>query len=122
MVSGVPQGSILGPLFFLVFVNDLPEVIRHSLFLLFADDAKCARQICSQSDSSELQEDLDSLCEWSVVWKLKFKVPKCVLLRCCTHGAAIESTYTLNDNEVSVREVHHDLGVIISSDLSFGPL
>ncbi len=74
VISGVPQGSILGPLLFLVFVNDLPTVVSHSMLLMFADDTKCAKQIKTPSDSLQLQEDLDSLCDWSKEWKLSRNV------------------------------------------------
>ncbi len=56
MKSGVPQGSILGPLLFLVFVNDIPEVINHSEFSMFADDTKCAKLVKGLCDSDGLQE------------------------------------------------------------------
>ena len=77
VVSGVPQGSILGPLLFLVYVNDLPDYVIHSKLLLFADDAKCLKRIACSEDIAHLQEDLDSLNKWS----LKFKESKCVHMR-----------------------------------------
>ena len=98
VVSGVPQGSILGPLLFLVFVNDLPEVVKHSLLYMFADDTKCAKLVRHLSDCCELQND--NLCNWSYEWKLMFKEPKCVLLRCSRSGGTpVNSNYTLNDQD-----------------------
>ena len=70
VTSGVPQGSILGPLLFVIFINDLPNSIHSSRPLLFADDTKCIITICSPNDSVLLQNDLNLLADWS---SLSFK-------------------------------------------------
>ena len=62
--SGVPQGSVIGPLLFLVYINDLLDGI-HSNGKLFADDAKLYRRLRGEDDSKALQEDIDKLQEWS---------------------------------------------------------
>jgi len=67
----VPQGSVLGPLLFLVFVNDIPEWIRSSV-KMFADDTKVWTTISALEDGQVLQEDLDNLMSWSDKWKLGF--------------------------------------------------
>ena len=64
VTSGVPQGTALGPILFLVYINDLPECIKYSKVWLFADDCILYRQIDSQSDCKKLQEDLDALQCW----------------------------------------------------------
>ena len=74
VTSGVPQGSILGPILFLVFVNDLPATVTSSLVLMFADDADCAHSIFKLSDSLSLQEDLNNIVLWSTTWNLLFNV------------------------------------------------
>lgn len=75
-VRGVPQGSILGPLLFLIFINDLPNYI-HSDILLFADDAKIFRKISSLDDCTTLQTDLDRLSLWCSMNQLDLNVSKC---------------------------------------------
>ena len=79
VLSGVPQGSILGPLLFLVYVNDLPPVIQNRI-ALFADDSKCSSVIERLQDCESLQKDLDSLHGWSDNWHLKFNTSKCAVL------------------------------------------
>ena len=64
VLSGVPQGSILGPTLFLMFVNDLPSVLKHSKCLMFADDAKVFKKINSVIDCVNLQNDINALSSW----------------------------------------------------------
>ena len=70
VLSGVPQGSILGPLLFLVYINDLPEQIDYASCYLFTDDAKLLKSISAVNDSITLQTDLNNLCIWCKEWKL----------------------------------------------------
>jgi len=65
VLSGVPQGSVLGLLLFLIFINDLPDWIRHSMIVLFADDTKILRKILDNHDEILRQQDLDKLMEWT---------------------------------------------------------
>ena len=77
VISGVPQGSILGPLLFLIFINDLPDVHEKSMMLLFADDAKCVMPISSWRDCTLLQNDLTMLSEWCTTWSMSLNEEKC---------------------------------------------
>ena len=119
VISGVPQGSILGPLLFLVYVNDLPDCVLKSSLYMFADDAKCAYPIRCTTDSTMLQDDLDLMCKWSSMWKLSFKESKCVHLRCRCKDGGFDSAYSLNGVNLATHNTYKDLGIIISSGLSF---
>ena len=84
VISDVPQGSVLGPVLFLIFINDLPDNIRSSVHL-FADDCVLYRNIHSLQDCLILQEDLTSLGQWEADWQMKFIVGKCHSTRVTRH-------------------------------------
>lgn len=116
VLSGIPQGSILGPLLFLIYVNDIPEYTVSSTLLLFADDTKCFRTINDPSDSILLQHDIDSLIGWSIEWHLKFNPSKTIQL---SFKSKIPTTYTIESIPITKVENHCDLGIMLSSSLSW---
>ena len=76
VTSGVPQGSVLGPILFLVYIKDLPDEVR-SQVRLFADDTALYLTMESEDDSSALQNDLDILSAWESRWDMEFNPSKC---------------------------------------------
>ena len=114
--SGIPQGSVLGPILFVIFINDMPNTIR-SFGQLFADDAKIFRNIKSPSDSDCLHEDIDKLTEWSIRWQLPFNESKCKSMHI---GYKNEwRKYKMNDHLLEQVTEEKDLGVIIDNELKF---
>jgi len=77
--SGVPQGAVLGPLLFLIYINDLEEDVISKVFK-FADDTKSFRQVSDMVDAVGMQEDLDRLVEWADKWQMQFNVSKCKVM------------------------------------------
>jgi len=69
VLSGIPQGSVLGPLLFLIFINDL-DLNIHNVLLKFADDTKICSRICNSDDVKKLQEDLNTLQKWAHTWQI----------------------------------------------------
>ena len=108
----------LGPLLFLVYVNDLPTAITASQLLMFADDTKCFSGISSALDPITLH-DLNAITSWCTVNKLSLNEAKCVYLRFFPHLTSCEHSYTLNNRPIQSSNSHRDLGVILTSDLSF---
>ena len=84
VLLGVPQGSVLGPVLFLIFINDLSDNIKSSV-CLFADDCVLYRKIRSLQGCLILQEDLTSLGLWEADWQMKFNVAKCHSMRVTRH-------------------------------------
>ena len=76
MLSGVPQGTVLGPLLFLIYINDMPPCVK-SKIRLFADDAYMYRVIDTIKDSTILQDELNQLQEWERLWDMEFHPGKC---------------------------------------------
>ena len=79
VTSGVPQGSVLGPILFLVFINDLPDGIR-SKVRLFANDTAVYLAVSNLEDAKQLQEDLGRLGDWSLKWDMEFNPSKCPVI------------------------------------------
>uniref|UniRef100_A0A4W3IXB0 Reverse transcriptase domain-containing protein n=1 Tax=Callorhinchus milii TaxID=7868 RepID=A0A4W3IXB0_CALMI len=77
--SGVPQGLVLGPLLFLIYINDLDLGIP-STISKFADDTKLGRVVNSEKDSSQLQEHIDRMVKWADTWQMNFNVEKCEVM------------------------------------------
>ena len=119
VVSGVPQGSILGPLLFILFINDLPRSARNSRVALFADDAKCCRKITTIEDCRLLQQDLTRIIEWSKTWKMKFNAGKCQVLSVTRKAHKIVYNYTINGTNLEQVSSIKDLGVIINTSLTW---
>ena len=107
----MPQGSVLGPLLFLIFVNDLPDWIKTNI-CMFADDTKIWTRITSIKDSADLQKDLDSLSIWSANWQLRFNPDKCKVMHV---GHQHKPNYMIHQDNTdwNIQEVteEKDLGV-----------
>ena len=120
VLSGVPQGTVLGPLLFLAFINDLPEVTKHSDARLFADDCLLYRQISSRHDSALLQQDLSALEKWETTWKMQFHPQKCTVVRINSNRRQIINTsYQIHGHTLEVVDSSKYLGVTISEDLTW---
>ena len=121
VLSGVTQGSVLGPVLFLIFINDLPENIRSSV-RLFADDCVLYRNIESPMDCQILQDDLNSLTQWETDWQMKFNVAKCHSMRVTRHppDTHIQFDYTLHQQRLEQVQSAKYLKLTITDDLDWG--
>ena len=87
VTSGVPQGSVLGPTCFVIFINDLDEVLNlvDGFVYKFADDTKYGRIICDESDQVKMQNDINRLLEWADRWQMSFNGLKCKIMYVCIY-------------------------------------
>ena len=99
VTRGIPQGSVLGPILFVIYINDMPECVD-AVAYLFADDTKQYKEIKREEDSEKLQKDLDSLQKWSDTWLLKFHSNKCKVMTVSSKKKRkeISNQYHLYDN------------------------
>ena len=121
VTSGIPQGSVLGPLLFAIYISDLPNNINSEI-LLFADNTKLYRVIKTPEDRTLLQEDLLQLQSWSDKWLLKFHPDKCKVLAINKNNDYLLDYYLLPNNEKHTlsRTVNEkDIGVTFDEKITF---
>lgn len=121
VTSGVPQGSVLGPLLFVLYINDLPDkLVQH--VKLFADDSKIIGVITSEEDCISLQKDIDEAVQWSHKWLMPFNIDKCKVMHVGRTNRKSKFIYSMldldgNRKHLEVTTVERDLGVLVSDDL-----
>jgi hypothetical protein len=118
VTSGVPQGSVLGPLLFLIYINDLPDKIK-SKCRLFADDSLLYRKIMSPDDCLQLQKDLEEVADWCNKWLMTLNLDKCEFMKVTSKRNALESHYRILDHDLSQVSSYKYLGVIINEKLNW---
>ena len=111
VLSGVPQGSVLGPLLFIIFINDLDEEIPGGVMVSkFADDTKVARTVATEEGRAELQEALRKLELWAARWGMEFNILKCKVMHFGRNNPRHD--YTMNGRLLEKTEEERDLGVV----------
>ena len=114
ILSGVPQGTVLGPLFFLVYINDISKNLSVGTKIrLFADDSLLYRTIRSPKDCEILQNDLNNLQKWEKLWKMEFHPGKCHLLQITNKNSPIHFNYKIHNTLLTKVDCAKYLGIII---------
>ena len=116
--SGVPQGSVLGPILFLAYINDLPDQVK-SRVRLFADDTAMYLALDKQGDSEILQKDLESLEKWEKLWDMSFNPSKCQVIHVTRSKSPSQAIYYLHGCALESVSSAKYLGVTVSEDLSW---
>ena len=114
VLSGVPQGSVLGPILFLVYINDLEEGVSGKI-LKFADDTKLFRKVKEIGDKQNLQDDIDKLVKWSEKWQMLFNFGKCKCLH--TGSGNTGMNYEMGGTILSKTVKEKDLGVTMNANM-----
>ena len=120
VISGVPQGTVLGPMLFLLYINDISDNVD-SLMRLFADDSLVYRELCSPEDHWILEQDLNKLHTWACVWQMNFNVTKCAVVSVTTKKKPFIHDYMMDGQQIPRSENQDYLGVTINNKLSWKP-
>jgi hypothetical protein len=121
VLTGIPQGSVLGPILLVAFINLLPEATEGSEIFLFADDTKAFKEIITEPDCDSLQKDIDSMYEWTESSLLKFHPDKCATMSIGKSNVP-RKVYTMGQDKKPLKEsyMEKDIGVFIDDkELSF---
>ena len=113
VISGVPQGSILRPLLFLIYVNDIYTDL-FSKICKFADDTKIGRAVATEDEVQLVRDDLKNLAKWAIDWQMLFNVEKCVVMHIGTNNKL--HSYNMNNATLKTIDVERDLRVIIDKN------
>ena len=117
--SGVPQGTVLGPILFILYINNITEVIRNAAVMIFADDSKLIMDIEEEEDRIKLLDDLKAVITWAEENKMELNETKFMLLQ---HGnnVDIKNPYKLSENiTLEKSEYAKDLGILVDMDLKW---
>ena len=115
MTSEIPQGSVLGPILFTIYINDLPDVVQN-IAKLFADDTKVCAVVNKEEEQHSLQNDINNLVHWSDKWLLNFNKSNCKHVHL---GHATNTKYKMGENEINQVTEEKDLGILIDDKLKF---
>ena len=119
VLSGIPQGSILGPLLFILYINDLHSLVKSSSLKIYADDVALYAAVSSYQDCVNLQDDLARIYDWSIMWQLKLSPSKCEALNITNKHSPISFTYAIGSASVAWCSKVKYLGVVITSNLKW---
>ncbi|KAI8486310.1 hypothetical protein Bbelb_360260 [Branchiostoma belcheri] len=119
VASGVPQGTVLGPLLFLLYINDLPDQLDSNV-RLFADDCLLYVELSTQTDSQLLQKDLNTLEEWQSKWLMQFNPEKCYIMHITNKRTPHATSYQFCGQALATTNIHPYLGVTLTSGLKKG--
>jgi hypothetical protein len=119
ITSGVPQGSVLGPILFLVYINDMPTYTKHATVRLFADDTLVYMAIHNRDECAKLQEDIAALGDWEKEWLMEFHPDKCNVLRISKKRSIIKFPYALHNQVLAEADNAKYLGVNINNKMSW---
>ena len=118
VTSGVPLGSVLGPILFLIYINDLPKVVNCSTSL-FADDTLLYQPVNNDEEKKLFQTNIYSLQNWAQTWCMSFNIDKCSVLVFNPTQSSPQAEYKLNDTALAVVQETKYLGVVLQSNLKF---
>ena len=118
VVSGVPQGTVLGPMLFLLYINALPDNVS-STTRHFADDKPLYRRIRTKEGRRILQEDLSRLEAWGKNWQMSLNPIKCEVIRICKRRSQITDSYTIHGHQLAIVKSRKYLGVTRTDNLSW---
>ena len=117
--SGVPQGSVLGPLLFLIMIGDIDKDIKYSRVTSFADDTRISTPLTLIDGENKPNEDIEAVCNWAKENNMEFNADKFEILRYNPSGNPRPRTYSIEGSEIKEKVVVKDLGIWMSNDLSF---
>ena len=108
VLSGVPQGSVLGPILFLIYINDIDDAVDcvETFMKKFADDTKVASVTDNLTQCRKLQDQLDALLRWSAIWQMSFNIDKCVVMH--IGNTNLNHQYMMDDVPLKVTEREKD--------------
>ena len=122
VLSGVPQGSVLGYILFLIHINDLPDGVTHSTVCLFTNDCILYRHVTDNNDIKRLQMGLDKIAKWEETWFMEFNVGKCFAMRIGRQRGRSKidpPMYILHGQMLCITDTTNYLGLTITSDLKW---